>query len=37
MGSFTRAAEELNVIHSSISRHIRGLEKRLNAKLFLLH
>ncbi|MEM7176437.1 MAG: LysR substrate-binding domain-containing protein [Pseudomonadota bacterium] len=34
LGSFTRAAEELNVSHSAISRHVRGLEKRLNAHLF---
>ena len=34
LGSFTRAAEELNVSHSAISRHIRGLEKRLNVHLF---
>ncbi len=33
-GSFTRAADELNVSHSAISRHIRGLEKRLNVHLF---
>ena len=25
LGSFTRAAEELNVSHSAISRHVRGL------------
>ncbi len=34
LGSFTSAAEELNVSHSAISRHIRGLEKRLNVHLF---
>lgn len=34
LGSFTRAAEELNVSHSAISRHVRGLEKRLDAHLF---
>jgi len=34
LGSFTRAAAELNVSHSAISRHIRGLEKRLNVHLF---
>lgn len=33
-GSFTRAAEELNVSHSAISRHVRGLERRLNVHLF---
>ena len=32
--SFTRAAEELNVSHSSISRHVRGLEDRLSVQLF---
>ena len=34
LGSFTRAAKELNVSHSAISRHVRGLEKRLNVPLF---
>ncbi|WP_375254338.1 LysR substrate-binding domain-containing protein [Yoonia sp.] len=34
LGSFTRAAEELNVSHSAISRHVRGLEDRLNVHLF---
>ena len=34
LGSFTRAAEELNVSHSAISRHVRGLERRLNVHLF---
>ena len=34
LGSFTRAAEELNVSHSAISRHVRGLENRLNVHLF---
>lgn len=34
LGSFTRAAQELNVTHSAISRHIRGLEARLNVHLF---
>jgi hypothetical protein len=34
LGSFTKAAEELNVSHSAISRHVRGLEKRLNVHLF---
>ena len=33
-GSFSRAAEELGVSHSSISRHVRGLEKRLGVGLF---
>lgn len=32
--SFSRAAEELDVGHSAISRHIRGLEDRLNRQLF---
>lgn len=34
LGSFTRAAAELNVSHSAISRHVRGLEERLNVHLF---
>lgn len=34
LGSFTRAADELNVSHSAISRHVRGMEKRLNVHLF---
>lgn len=34
LGSFTRAAHELNVSHSAISRHVRGLEARLNTRLF---
>lgn len=34
LGTFTRAAEELNVSHSAISRHVRGLEQRLNVHLF---
>ena len=32
--SFSRAAEELGVSHSAISRHVRGLEHRLGAQLF---
>lgn len=32
--SFSRAAEELGVSHSAISRHVRGLEHRLQAQLF---
>ncbi len=32
--SFSRAAKELGVSHSSISRHVRGLEHRLKAQLF---
>ncbi len=34
LGSFTKAAQELNVSHSAISRHVRGLEQRLNVHLF---
>lgn len=33
--SFSRAAEELNVSHSTISHHIKGLEKTLGMDLFL--
>lgn len=32
--SFSRAALELSVSHSAISRHVRGLEDRLNTRLF---
>ncbi|MEL6452933.1 MAG: LysR family transcriptional regulator [Pseudomonadota bacterium] len=32
--SFSRAAEELGVSHSAISRHVRGLEERLGVQLF---
>lgn len=32
--SFSRAATELSVSHSAISRHVRGLEDRLNTQLF---
>ncbi|MEO9514638.1 MAG: LysR family transcriptional regulator [Paracoccaceae bacterium] len=32
--SFSRAAVELNVSHSAISRHVRGLEDRLGTQLF---
>ncbi|MEM9045252.1 MAG: LysR substrate-binding domain-containing protein [Pseudomonadota bacterium] len=32
--SFTGAAEELNVTHAAISRHVRGLERRLQIQLF---
>jgi DNA-binding transcriptional LysR family regulator len=35
LGSFTRAAEELNVTHGAVSRQIRGLEDWLGARLFL--
>jgi len=33
-GSFSAAAAELGVSHSSISRHVRGLELRLGVNLF---
>ena len=33
-GSFTAAATELNVSHAAVSRHVRGLEKRLGIQLF---
>lgn len=32
--NFSRAAEELGVSHSAISRHVRGLEDRLGISLF---
>lgn len=32
--SFSRAADELSVSHSAISRHVRGLESRLGVQLF---
>jgi DNA-binding transcriptional LysR family regulator len=32
--SFSRGAEELGVSHSAISKHVRGLEDRLGARLF---
>ena len=32
--SFSRAAEELSVSHSAISRHVRGLEARMGVPLF---
>lgn len=32
--SFKRAAEELHVTHAAISRHVRGLEERLDCRLF---
>ncbi|MBB3992614.1 DNA-binding transcriptional LysR family regulator [Sulfitobacter undariae] len=35
--SFSRAAQELRVSHSSISRHVRGLEDRLGVQLFRDH
>ena len=34
LSSFSRAAEELHVSHSTISHHIKGLEKSLGVKLF---
>ncbi|MCR9175108.1 MAG: LysR substrate-binding domain-containing protein [Alphaproteobacteria bacterium] len=33
-GSFSRAAQELNVSHAAISRHVRGLEADLGVQLF---
>ena len=35
LGSFTRAAEELNVTHGAVSRQIRLLEDWLGVRLFL--
>jgi LysR family transcriptional regulator, glycine cleavage system transcriptional activator len=35
LGSFTRAAQELNVTHGAVSRQIRLLEDWLGARLFL--
>ena len=35
LSSFTQAAKELNVTHSTISHHISGLEKALGVELFL--
>src|SRR5690349_7509003 len=35
LGSFTRAAEELNVTHGAVSRQIRLLEEWLGVRLFL--
>lgn len=32
--SFSRAADELGVSHSAVSRHVRGLEHRLKVRLF---
>lgn len=32
--SFTGSADELNVSHAAISRHLRGLEKQLGVQLF---
>ncbi|MEM7427775.1 MAG: LysR substrate-binding domain-containing protein [Pseudomonadota bacterium] len=33
-GGFRAAANELNVTHSAVGRHVRGLEARLGVKLF---
>ena len=33
-GSFSAAAQEMNVSHAAVSRHVRGLEKRLGVQLF---
>jgi len=33
--NFSRAAEELNVSHAAISRHVRGLEQRLDVQLLV--
>ena len=35
LGSFTRAAQELNVTHGAVSRQIRLLEDWLGVRLFL--
>jgi len=35
LGSFTRAAEELNVTHGAVSRQIRLLEDWLGTRLFV--
>jgi LysR family transcriptional regulator, glycine cleavage system transcriptional activator len=35
LGSFTRAADELNVTHGAVSRQIRLLEDWLGVRLFL--
>jgi LysR family glycine cleavage system transcriptional activator len=34
LGSFTRAAEEMNVTSAAVGQQVRGLEDRLNIKLF---
>lgn len=36
MQSFSKAAQELNVTHGAISRHVRGLEQQLGVQLFKL-
>ncbi len=35
--SFTKAARELNVTQGAVSRHVAGLERSLDTKLFLRH
>ena len=35
LGSFARAADELGLTASAVSHHMRGLESRLSAKLFV--
>ena len=35
LGSFARAADELGLTASAVSHHMRGLESRLHAKLFM--
>ena len=35
LGSFTRAAEELNVTHGAVSRQVRLLEDWLGTRLFV--
>jgi LysR family transcriptional regulator, glycine cleavage system transcriptional activator len=35
LGSFTRAADELNVTHGAVSRQVRLLEDWLGTRLFL--
>ena len=35
LGSFARAADELSLTASAVSHHIKGLESRLHAKLFV--
>ena len=36
-GSFARAADELNVSHAAVSRHVRNLEAELSVELFERH
>lgn len=35
LGGFSRAAEELNVTHAAVSRHVQSLESQLGAPLFV--